>query len=179
MSYLYPRQPTIKNGRIMAMKHNNYAFIDSQNLNLGVQGMGWRLDFAKFRVYLRQRFRVKKAFIFIGYIESNKRLYEFLENAGYILVYKPTIESKGETKGNVDAELVLHAAAIEYDNYDQAVIVSGDGDFRCLIEFLIERKKLRRMIVPNIHKYSSLLTEFEKDITFLNGTRNKLERKRK
>ena len=162
----------------MAMKHNNYAFIDSQNLNLGVQGMGWRLDFAKFRIYLRQRFRVKKAFIFIGYIESNQRLYEFLENAGYILVYKPTIESKGETKGNVDAELVLHAAAIEYDNYDQAVIVSGDGDFRCLIEFLIERKKLHRLIVPNEKKYSSLLRGYQRKTTFLNGTRRKLERKK-
>jgi len=31
---------------------------------------------------------------------------------------------------------VLYAAAIEYSNYDKAVIVSGDGDFYCLHEFL-------------------------------------------
>jgi uncharacterized LabA/DUF88 family protein len=47
----------------------------------------------------------------------------------------------GKVKGNVDAELVLHAM-IEYPNYDKALIVTGDGDFFCLVEYLIKQDKL-------------------------------------
>lgn len=158
--------------------YNNYAFIDSQNLNLGVRSLGWQLDFKKFRTYLRHRFRVKKAFLFIGYIESNQKLYDFLEKAGYILIFKPTVKAGGVIKGNVDAELVLHAM-IELDNYEKAVIVSGDGDFCCLIKYLDEQNKLETIIVPNLKKYSSLLREFSQRglIYFLNDAKKRLGRK--
>ncbi len=29
-------------------KQKNYAFIDSQNVNLGIKDQGWTLDFARF-----------------------------------------------------------------------------------------------------------------------------------
>lgn len=114
---------------------NNYAFIDSQNLNLGVRSQGWRLDFGKFRQYLITKYQVKKTYLFIGYIQGNQALYTYLQNVGYICIFKPTLEIKEgknqvRVKGNVDAELVLHAM-IEFNNYDRAVIVSGDGDFHC------------------------------------------------
>jgi hypothetical protein len=35
-----------------------YAFIDSQNLNLGIKDLGWNLDFARFRVYLKDKYKV-------------------------------------------------------------------------------------------------------------------------
>lgn len=100
-----------------------------------------------------------------------------MQDAGYIVVFKPTLEYKegGErlTKGNVDAELVLHAM-IEYPNYDKAVIVSGDGDFYCLVEYLLKNVKLYRLVVPNYYKYSALLRKFAKHIDFLNGLKKKL-----
>jgi len=65
-----------------------------------------------------------------------------------------------KTKGNIDAELVLYAAAIEYQQYHKAVIVSGDGDFYCLYEFLDQRNKLLRIIIPNRKSESSLLRKF-------------------
>ena len=138
---------------------NNYAFIDSQNLNLGVNSQGWKLDFARFRVYLKDKYKVEKAFLFIGYIPKNDKLYKSLIGAGYILVYKPAVkDSYGKQKGNVDAELVLHTM-IELNIFDKAVIISGDGDFYCLIEYLESKKKLLKVIVPN-HRYSSLLRKF-------------------
>ena len=89
-------------------------------------------------------------------------LYAELQKAGYICIFKPTLERKEndriKIKGNVDAELVLHTM-IEYANYDKAVIVSGDGDFHCLIEYLIKQDKLRKIIVPNV-RFSSLLRKF-------------------
>lgn len=157
---------------------NNYAFIDSQNLNLAIRGQGWILDFKRFRRYIKDRFNVTKAFFFIGYIKENEKLYTFLKKSGYTLIFKPTLEykkgSKSETKGNVDAELVLHSAAIEYDNYDKALIVSGDGDFYCLIDYLKQKNKFLRLVVPNRYRYSSLLRKFLPDIVFMNNLKEKL-----
>lgn len=108
----------------------NYAFIDSQNLNLGVRSLGWKLDWRKFRQYLRNKYNVTKAFTFIGYKAGNEELYTGLQQMGYLVILKPTLElPDGTVKGNVDAELVLHTM-IEYKNYQKAIIVSGDGDFR-------------------------------------------------
>ncbi|OQA82826.1 MAG: NYN domain protein [Microgenomates group bacterium ADurb.Bin238] len=163
-----------------------YAFIDSQNLNLGTSKniyknkrliyKGWKLDFKKFRQYLTDKFKVEKAFLFIGYIPENKSLYKHLKAFGYELVFKPTIkDDHGKAKGNVDAELVLHSAAIEYKNYDKAVIISGDGDFRCLHEFLIKNGKMLRIIIPNTKSESSLLKPFQKYKTFIIYERQKLE----
>ena len=84
----------------MDKRENNYAFIDSQNLNLGVQSMGWSLDFKRFRVYLREKYGVTQAYIFIGYIEGNANLYRSLQKHGYILIFKPVIaDNKREAKG--------------------------------------------------------------------------------
>src|SRR3989338_296700 len=93
----------------MFEKKNNYAFIDSQNLNLSIQNQGWKLDFKKFRIYLKDKYNISKAFLFIGYVPQNQALYTYLQEDGYILIFKPTLQlPKGKVKGNVDAELVLH-----------------------------------------------------------------------
>jgi uncharacterized LabA/DUF88 family protein len=159
---------------------NNYAFIDGQNLNLGIQEQGWRLDLRRFRVYLAEKFQVEKAYYFIGYIEGNSDLYASLQSYGYILIFKPTFRNKdGKIKGNCDAELVLQAM-IDYDNYDQAVVVSGDGDFQCLVKYLAEQSKLRTLIAPNMEKYSVLLKKpAAKRLIFMNDLKQKLGLKKK
>jgi uncharacterized LabA/DUF88 family protein len=157
----------------------NYAFIDSQNLNLGVRDLGWKLDFARFRVYLKDKYNVSKAFLFIGYMAGNESLYTYLQQSNYILVLKPTLEiKKGKdsvVKGNVDAELVLHAM-IEYPNYDKAIIISGDGDFHCLSEYLIKKDKLLHILIPHPKKYSSLLRKFREYHIYIHDLKKKLER---
>ena len=147
-----------------------YVFIDSQNLNLGIKDQGWKLDFARFHVYLKDKYKIKRAFLFIGYVTGNESLYTSLQQAGYIVIFKPTLAvkkgKKVKIKGNVDAELVLHTM-IEYKNYEKAIIVSGDGDFRCLIEYLTKKDKLYKLIIPNQKKYSSLLLPFKKYMLFV------------
>lgn len=145
----------------MKQKHgrgaSNYAFIDSQNLNLAIRDLGWRLDFARFRIYLGENYGVAKAFLFIGYIEGNNDLYKSLQEAGFICIFKPTLKyHDGTTKGNCDAELVLQTM-IELPNYEKAVIVTGDGDFHCLVKYLVEKGKLKAILVPNRNKFSALL----------------------
>jgi uncharacterized LabA/DUF88 family protein len=155
----------------------NYAFIDSQNLNLGTKSAGWTLDFGKFRLYLKNKYNVEKAYLFIGQMAGQESLYDQLQNMGYHLIFKPTTEYEVDgvvtVKGNVDAELVLYASAKVIDNYKKAIIVTGDGDFYCLVEYLKEKDKLLHIMVPN-DKYSKLLRKYTKDIVRINQLRRKL-----
>lgn len=161
-----------------------YAFIDSQNLNLGTTRdiyrnkklvyKGWKLDYKKFRIFLNHKFKVSKAFLFIGKIDGNEKMYKQLESFGYTLIFKPVVITKTVTKGNVDTEIVLHAAKIEYLNYDKAVIISGDGDFYCLYEELEKENKLYKIIIPNKKSESSLLKKFNKYKVFIEYEKKKL-----
>jgi uncharacterized LabA/DUF88 family protein len=139
-----------------------YAFIDSQNINLGVKSLGWILDFKKFRIFLKDKYKVERAFLFLGYIKENKKMYEYLNKIGYEIVFKPSVkymkEGKAKIKGNVDIELAM-TVMLEIKNFRSAIIASGDGDFYTLIKYLKENSKLLKVIVPN-NLYSSLLKEF-------------------
>ena len=159
----------------MKKPQTNYAFIDSQNLNLSIREQGWVLDFMKFRTYLKDKYGIVKAFIFIGYVPQNQDLYTNLQKAGYILIFKPTLSlPNGGIKGNVDAELVLHTM-VEYQNYDKALIVTGDGDFYCLVDYLEKNDKLLKLLVPNMKKFSSLYRKMMPHIAFMNNLKDKLE----
>jgi uncharacterized LabA/DUF88 family protein len=165
----------------MPLRGNNYAFIDSQNLNLAIRGLGWKLDFRRFRIYLADKYEVAKAFLFIGYIESQGELYKYLQNAGFICIFKPTLQYKnGSTKGNCDAELVLQTM-IEYENYDRAVIVSGNGDFYCIVKYLLDRDKLKNIIIPNRLRFSALLKfeQFRDYLRYMNDLEDRLAYKKR
>jgi uncharacterized LabA/DUF88 family protein len=178
-----PHRPRPRKSR----QPNNYAFIDSQNLNLGVQKIGWKMDWRRFRQWLADEYGVTHAYMFIGYMAENESLYELMHEHGYLVVLKPTMEVKprpeedggkdGEeqkpiVKGNIDADLVLYAMK-EYSNYDKAVIVSGDGDFFGLIEYLANQDKLLKLLTPN-QRYSTLLKDFEPYIVGLDQHRSEL-----
>jgi len=155
----------------------NYAFVDSHNVYLGVKSAGWKLDFARFRVYLREKYGVAKAFLFIGYVAGNEGLYRSLQEAGYVCIFKPTLRTgAGLTKGNCDAEMVLQAM-IELPNYDRAVIVSGDGDFKCLAEHLTKIGKLAKILAPTRISCSRLLWKLPRGLVgFLEDFRERLGR---
>jgi uncharacterized LabA/DUF88 family protein len=165
----------------MINKKNNFAFIDSQNLYLGIKEIGWNLDYKRFRIYLLEKYGVTRAFMFLGYIPENQELYNSLQEFGYILVFKPIVkDNKGEVKGNIDAELVLHAM-IEYENYTKAVIVTGDGDFNCLVNYLVRQDKLESILAPNRHRCSALLKfkKFRQHLRYMNELQNRLAYKQR
>ena len=162
----------------MCEKGVHYAFIDSQNLHLAIRGQGWVLSYKRFRQYLRDKYKIQKAFMFVGYLPGNEWLYRFLRNLGYEVILKPTLLlPNGKVKGNVDTELVLHAM-IEFPNYNRALIVSNDGDFHCLVDYLNTKGKLLKLMIPDSRTYSSLLKKFGSSLVFMNGLRFKLEHKK-
>ncbi|MEK7581944.1 MAG: NYN domain-containing protein [Patescibacteria group bacterium] len=164
----------------MKSRENNHAFIDSQNLNLGIQKLGWKLDYRKFRIYLREKYCVEKAYIFIGFVALNQKLYDKLQESDFLLKFKPTIpDDSGNIKGNIDADLVLWTI-LKKEEYDKAIIVSSDGDFYSLVEYLYEHNKLKAVLSPDKKECSSLLKQTAKEkIRFMDNLRHKLEYKKK
>ena len=164
----------------MKKDSRNYAFIDSQNLNLGIQKLGWKLDYKKFYIYLKEKYAVKKAYMFIGFVALNQSLYDSLQEAGFILKFKPTVpDADGKIKGNIDADLVLQTI-LDIKEYEQAVIVSSDGDFYSLVQHLYQENKLAVVLSPDMKNCSSLLKQTAKEkIWFMNNLQNKLEYKKK
>ncbi len=162
----------------MKKTENNFAFIDSNNLNLGIKSLGWKLDFEKFRIYLREKYSIVTAYLFIGYIPQQQAMYSALQKMGYVLIFKPTIpDEEGRTKGNVDADLVLQAM-IDLPNYDAAMIISSDGDFHSLVRYLYDKNKLLFVMSPYIKTCSSLLKKAAKEkILFMDNLKKKLEYK--
>ena len=200
-------------------KKGNYAFIDSQNVNVSTQKFGWKMNWRELRKFLKENYNVSKAYMFIGYLPEFEDLYEQMHDAGFSVVLKPTYDmtkpyqsqvkeveipadkdyrsfgeraadelnggskaekaiaeqteaAKRHIKGNIDAELVLWAMK-DLRSYDKAVIVSGDGDFYCLVEYLHEQKKLEKLLVPSMH-FSGLYHAYENYVERLDRHRKRL-----
>jgi uncharacterized LabA/DUF88 family protein len=154
---------------------NNYAFIDAQNLHRGIKALGWKLDWRKFRQYLKDKYHVTAAYLFIGYLPSQQDRYTELQKDGFILIFKPVIyDGQGIPKGNCDADLVLYVM-IEKEHYDRAVIVTSDGDFYSLVKHLYDTEKLRMVLSPYVKTCSKLLKKEAKErIVYMQNLRKKI-----
>ncbi|OGC81650.1 MAG: hypothetical protein A2V81_05285 [Candidatus Abawacabacteria bacterium RBG_16_42_10] len=69
---------------------SNYAFIDNQNLYCSCRDQGWKIDYPCLKRWLKDKYKVTKAFMFIGYIENNEALYEHMRRSGFTVVFRPT-----------------------------------------------------------------------------------------
>src|SRR3989344_432800 len=118
----------------------NNAYIDNTNLYKGCEIEGFKIGYLKFRKYLQERHAVKTAYIFIGFVSGNEEMYKSFQEWGYTLIFKPTITGdNGIIKGNCDAELVLQTVSDFYEHkYAKSIIVTSDGDFACLVKFLLK-----------------------------------------
>lgn len=155
------------------------VYIDGANLHRGTANLGWNLDYTRFRVWLEDKYKAEAVYLFIGLISKNKGLYTALQEAGYILVYKEvTYDGSGKVKGNCDAELVLKMTSDFYESrYDQAILVSSDGDYAGLVSFLRERGKFRALISPS-NNCSFLLRKLNIPIVYLDSKREKLSKRK-
>ena len=166
---------------------NNLAFVDGQNLYFGITkchncakklnldikkikftdctcGSAWKIDLTKFRVYLNEKYNINEAYYFLGYLdEKNNEIYKNIQKAGFIIIFKEhTSILKTKKKGNVDADIVFEIMKNLNDNneFSKIVLVSGDGDYKKLLDYLIEKDKFKKILFPNKIFASSLYDEF-------------------
>jgi len=141
-------------------QESNVAFIDGQNLHLGTKEKGWTVNHYRFRTYLRDKYKIEEAYYFLGYVsEDEQDLYENLQKAGFILSFREHSSAmKGQKKGNVDSDIVFGVMRklVENEPFEKVYIVSGDGDYKKLVDFLIKKGRFGKMLFPNIEFASSL-----------------------
>jgi uncharacterized LabA/DUF88 family protein len=143
----------------------NFAFIDGQNLYMGTAKRvtdPWYIDLGRFRVYLADKYHVTNAFYYLGYVQDTQNaeaLYEKIQNAGFILVFRQHSEAMvGTKKGNVDSDIIFSIMKRLYkqEDFEKVVLVSGDGDYKNLVDFLIEEKRFLKLLFPDGKRASSL-----------------------
>lgn len=153
------------------------AYIDGANLHKGIESLGWKLDYKKFRGWLRTKFGVTDAVIFLGLIQKNADLYSTLQSHGYRLVFKAiVVDADGRVKGNCDADLVLHATVDALEaRPNSVVLVSSDGDYAPLAKLWVDRKIKSAIVSPSESKKCSvLLKRTGVPIVYLDSMRHKL-----
>jgi uncharacterized LabA/DUF88 family protein len=138
----------------------NIAFIDGQNLHIGTLQNRWKVDFSKFRIFLRDQYCVGTAYYFLGYLSDiSQEIGKNLQRFGYIVVYKQHgFYMKTTKKGNVDTDIVFEIMKnlIDNQNFDKIVVVSNDGDYKKVIDYLITKEKFEKILFPNKNHVSSL-----------------------
>ena len=164
------------------MKEKSIDYVDGANLHKGVESLKWKLDYRRFRSWIRQKLGVSDAYIFIGLITKQAHLYTSLQNAGYTLVFKDVVfDGDGKAKGNCDADLVLKATRDYFENKPASVVlVTSDGDYASLVRFWKEKNVHCSIISPApTRKCSILLKRTDVPIIYLNDMKNKLSYKPK
>lgn len=165
----------------------NLAFIDGQNLYMNTAKKEinpWKIDLERFRIYLEKKYSVDRAYYFLGYLqETNQELYEEIQNAGFILVFREHNPAMlGKKKGNVDPDIIFHVMKKLYkkEDFNKIILVSGDGDYKLLVDFLIEENRFDKILFPDRKYRSSLYKELSNNyFAYLDDTdvKNKIGQK--
>jgi uncharacterized LabA/DUF88 family protein len=144
---------------------NTTAYIDGANLEKSLSN----IDYKRLHTYLSDKHKATKVYIFLGYLESQSKHYKLLKKAGYKIIFKEAVRLRnGKTKANVDAELILQAVQDYYeDKATKAILVSGDGDFTCLIDFWKKKRIKTNILPPQESSCSSLIKNRKVKITYL------------
>ena len=159
-------------------KERNIAFIDAQNLHLWTQTENWKIDFKRFRIYLKDKFKVDEAYFFLWVIdEDNNMLYRKIQKAGFILEFRNHNSNMSwKKKWNVDVDIVYNIMhrLLEEDDFDKIILVSWDWDYIKLVKYLIKKNRFKKILFPN-KKYSSLYKPF-KDIYWMNLSQDRVKK---
>jgi uncharacterized LabA/DUF88 family protein len=167
-------------------KQKNIAFIDGQNLYMGTakrEQNPWRINLKRFRVYLEQKYNITKAYYFLGYVqEERQELYEEIQAAGFVLIFREhNTAMLGKKKGNVDSDIIFSIMRKLYkkEDFQKIFLISGDGDYKMLVDFLIEEKKFGKMLFPNRQYASSLYKKLGSEyFDYLESVRDKIGQKK-
>ena len=130
-------------------------FIDGPNLYSAARSLGFDIDYKNLLNVFRDKGTLVRAFYYTALVEDQeyspiRPLIDWLDYNGYTMVTKPAKEhtdasGRRKIKGNMDIELAVDMMEIA-PHIDHAVLFSGDGDFRRVVEAL-QRRGVRVTVV--------------------------------
>lgn len=162
----------------MKKTEKTIIYVDAANLNGGISSLGKKIDYSKFYRWLIEKYQADDIFLFIGFLQTNKSLYDRLKQVGFKIIFKKTYKTQeNKIKGNCDAELVLVAVRDFYEqNLKKTVLLSGDGDFSCLIDFWKEKNLKCTILAPIKRGCSLFLRRKNVPVVFLEDLIHKIEK---
>ena len=142
-------------------------FIDGANLYSATKALGFDIDYKRLLREFQSHGTLVRAFYYTAIIEDQKfssvrPLLDWLDYNGFTVVTKPTkefIDANGhrKVKGNMDIELAVNAMELA-DHVDHIVLVSGDGNFRSLVE-AVQRRGVRVTVVSTISSQPPIIAD--------------------
>jgi uncharacterized LabA/DUF88 family protein len=142
-------------------------FIDGSNLYAAARALGFDIDYKRLLDLFEKQGRLIRAFYYTALVEDQeyspiRPLVDWLDYNGYTMVTKPTkeftdVSGRRKIKGNMDIELAIDVMDMAV-NLDHAVIFSGDGDFRRLVE-AVQRRGVRVSVVSTVRSSPPMVAD--------------------
>ncbi len=142
-------------------------FIDGANLYATAKALGFDIDYRRLLKEFQTRGYLIRAFYYTTLVENDeyssiRPLVDWLDYNGYTVVTKAAREftdamGRRRIKGNMDIELTIDALDLA-DKVDQVFIMSGDGDFRPLVEAL-QRRGVRVTVVSTVASQPPMVSD--------------------
>ena len=123
---------------------------------------------------------LKSRGIKLGVASSSKNCKPVLKAAGLLELFGTRVDgvvsAELNLKGKPEPDIFTTACDNLCVDYKKAIIVTSDGDFSCLVEYLIRKNKLRSVIASSKGGCSHLLEKAAGTyISYMDELRNKLE----
>ncbi|MBL8702547.1 MAG: NYN domain-containing protein [Alphaproteobacteria bacterium] len=142
-------------------------FIDGVNLYQTARTLGFDIDYKRLLTAFAGRGRLVRAFYYTALQEEQdyspiRPLIDWLDYNGYSVVTKPmreTYDASGRRKlrGSMDIEIAVDMLGLA-ERLDHAVLFSGDGDFRRLVE-AVQAKGVRVSVVSTIRGATTMISD--------------------
>jgi uncharacterized LabA/DUF88 family protein len=142
-------------------------FIDGANLYSAARGLGFDIDYRKLHDMFATSSRLVRAFYYTAILDEQdyspiRPLVDWLDYNGYTMVTKPAktfTDQLGRTriKGNMDIELAIDMLEMA-QHIDHAILFSGDGDFRRLVE-VTQRRGVRVTVVSTLRSTPPMISD--------------------
>jgi uncharacterized LabA/DUF88 family protein len=142
-------------------------FIDGANLYQSARALGFDIDYKKLLNSFETSCRFLRAYYYTALLDEQeyspiRPLVDWLDYNGYRMVTKPVKEFTQATgrrkfKGNMDVEIAVDVMEMS-GHLDHVVLMSGDGDFRRLVE-AVQRRGVRVTVVSTIRTQPPMIAD--------------------
>ena len=142
-------------------------FIDGSNLYAAARALGFDIDYKNLLELFSSKGQLVRAYYYTALMEDQeylpiRPLVDWLDYNGYTMVTKPTKEftdsmGRRKIKGNMDMELAIDVLEMA-DHLDHAILFSGDGDFRRLVE-AVQRRGVRVTVVSTFQSSPPMVAD--------------------